>query len=593
MSAAWTEAWMSALESQPSLVIFAATLLAVLLATRFTTGIRSTYRVTSNGIRATATIPYWLPFLGHVPQLATNPDGFLRRLRRSYPNGVFNLSIFGSIHSIVYKPSLAKALLSKPDSEASSTAIRLQQLKNVFGLPTSDLKAFEKAIPQLVLSDEKLITESEGDKMVHRAVELLRHNIADFVTFNNSQVDQSPWEIHAGAAVEENPGGEPVVEADLLELVRNFVAITSSHSLLGSDFVTNFPEFWTPFWEFDAGYLLMTVQWPRWLPSAKLNRARGALNALLGITSAFETALEKHWSGEDPGSTWQDIDDVGAMAQSHMDAYREHGISIRGRAAYELASLWTRNSHVSTLVFWILCRIHTDSDLLSRIRTEISPFLDIFEPSGDFGPTISEPVRFKAIDIEGITMRCPLLLAAYTESLRLDVDAWSSRYLTQDVILGDEGEKQDRVLLQNGTYAHVAHDLVYTDPALFEEPLQWRTDRYDTSEKSSINRLESSQVGDIASAIASGTLSPPASLQYKSLHDSDRNLGSSGMATVIGKEVLIFVAAILTVWDVETAGGGTWKLPPQIRGFGTRKPRQSPRVWVKQRTGILQRFEAR
>lgn len=49
------------------------------------------------------------------------------------------------------------------------------------------------------------------------------------------------------------------------------------------------------------------------------------------------------------------------------------------------------------------------------------------------------------------------------------------------------------------------------------------------------------------------------------------------------REILLFSAAIIAVYDIEPIGGGEWKLPKQKKTAGTKHPASSTRVWIKSR----------
>lgn len=49
------------------------------------------------------------------------------------------------------------------------------------------------------------------------------------------------------------------------------------------------------------------------------------------------------------------------------------------------------------------------------------------------------------------------------------------------------------------------------------------------------------------------------------------------------KELLTFAAAIISIWDIEPAGGGPWKMPKPKRATGTYTTSDKVKVWIKQR----------
>lgn len=49
------------------------------------------------------------------------------------------------------------------------------------------------------------------------------------------------------------------------------------------------------------------------------------------------------------------------------------------------------------------------------------------------------------------------------------------------------------------------------------------------------------------------------------------------------KEMMIFAAVILSMWDIEPAGGQAWKIPGHERAPGTLRPKSDVKVWIKRR----------
>ena len=50
------------------------------------------------------------------------------------------------------------------------------------------------------------------------------------------------------------------------------------------------------------------------------------------------------------------------------------------------------------------------------------------------------------------------------------------------------------------------------------------------------------------------------------------------------KECMIFPAAIVTMWDIEPAGGKAWEMPKHRKATGVYGTNDDTRVWVKRRT---------
>lgn len=466
-----------------SLPVLAVTFIIICITTRFLSGnnVDSGVHASTRGAKPAPAIPYWIPYLGHIPQMAFNSDGFLAGLRKLYPNGAFSLNFLGRTHTIIFKPGLVSSLINLPAHIADGHASAKHLMKSNFGYPRSrgDLETYDAMIDDLVLQYKMLLSEPSLSQMVDRTTLRLRHNISEFVTFNDSQIDQTEWERSADAATVEDASGEVVVEADLFDLVRNFIALTANASLFGTDFVENFPHFWEQLWKFDEGFLVLAMDLPAFLPIGNAIRARRGRYQAMSCLHEFEVALETEREGGDPGPQWSDLDNVSPLIQGRLDhVYRKHKMSIRQRTACDLGLAWAMNANSNPFVFWMLWRIYSDAVLLCRIREEIEPYLVLEKPPVGFGAAFGVALRIESIDMDGLVNKCPLLKAAYIETLRIDVGAWSLKEVREDTIVSDNDGSAEKVLLPLGTYAHGAHELHHMNPDVFENPTEWRIHRH-------------------------------------------------------------------------------------------------------------------
>ena len=49
------------------------------------------------------------------------------------------------------------------------------------------------------------------------------------------------------------------------------------------------------------------------------------------------------------------------------------------------------------------------------------------------------------------------------------------------------------------------------------------------------------------------------------------------------KESLMYTAAIVAMWDIEAADGGSWTMPKHRKSTGVYNSNDDTRVWVKRR----------
>ncbi|KAG9670074.1 cytochrome P450, partial [Aureobasidium melanogenum] len=401
--------------------------------------------------------------------------------------------------------------------------------------------------------------------MIQSTIDVTKRNIANLVTFSESRVDQVGWERTSNAETVIKPNGEQVVEASMMHLVRDFVAANANPSLIGSDFVDNNPEFFLDLWDVDKGFKWLATGLPAWLPIPQIWRAKIARSRSLNAVLAFEEAMEKAANGENPGQEWQYLENVGPVLAERLKLYRQLNFTMEERAALDLCLLWAMNANANMLVFWMLNHIYADKKILSSLREEIAPFVHAVQPKQLFG--VPEPPRIDTFDHEALASKCPLLKSCYVESLRLDAATWSFRVMQENLVLPASREKDaEKFFLKRGTYTHIAHSIHHTDPAYFDDPHVWRADRH----------IKPEQEGEEVS-VNMGTIRP-----YGGGHSMCKGRAFAQ------KETLVFIAAFISMWDMEPVGGGAWKMPSYKPATGVYSTNDNVRVWISRREDLPQ-----
>ncbi|KAK5001256.1 hypothetical protein LTR66_000033 [Elasticomyces elasticus] len=505
-------------------------------------------------------LPYWLPILGHLPNMALMPDKLLRGARSGFPSGIFALNFGGTTHNIIFSPSLGTALLGQKPAIAAHEQVSKYMMNAVFGFPKSQFVRYDAAVEEILKAYRLLLSEPYLGQLVATTASTLKESVRDWVTGSRSVVDQMLWERNAGAESVISDTGETTVEASLLTLTRDFIGSVASPSLFGTAFVSNNPEILSDLWTLDSGFLLIATGLPRWLPIPRLTRAHIARQRLLRAIETFEMAMDKDADGEDVAIEYGDLSDVSQLIRTRVGIYRKHGFNVRARAACELALMWATNANANALVFWMLNRIYADKALLAMVRKEIEPYVKAVRPRMEF--PIAEPTRLETFDVDALNSKCPLLKSCYIECLRLDCAPWSLKKVEQDFVLQDRDKNsQGAWLLRKGSYAHVAHDLHSTDPRYFDSPDEWRAHRH----------IKLDEKGERSADM--GTIRPYG--------------GGSSMCkgrAFAQRECLMFTAAIVAMWDVEPARGREqWEMPRPKKATGVYATKDDVRVRISRR----------
>lgn len=432
----------------------------------------------------------WLPLVRHCPQFLFNRAGFLAGLTKRYPDGIFSLILMGRTNHIIHSPALASTLWNRPRS-VDEKWLAARMLTASFGLRRQDQTTYSKLAHETPDLFKHMLSDPGLSSLVSAMIDQVKAHISELVTFSSSAADQTDWERAAGADLVNGSKGETFVEADLMLLVRNFVARTANPALFGTDFVENFPEFWHLLWILDEGLVLLAAKLPGWIPWPRLRRARAARRQMLMRTREFEAAMDKHLrgeDGEDAGNRWQDMENVSTFVKSRIQLFRNHGLSLEARASCDVALAWAMNANANPLITWLLFELYRDAVLLEAIRQEVAPFVKVAQPENGFGSAVWVAPELVHLDVEGLIHKCPQLKAAYLETLRVYTGIWAVRCLTEDVVLETRSKRAEGYLLQKGDMVHMAHELHQFDANFFPNPNEWHHERFLKQRKDDVGR---------------------------------------------------------------------------------------------------------
>ncbi|KAL7787438.1 cytochrome P450 [Trichoderma ceciliae] len=565
VEALWSDLVSSVNETQRS-IAFAVivTLLVLVLTTKALSGSPTTLEA-SGKYKVPSSPSYWLPFLGHALSMAFGKDGFLASMRSRFPEGIFSLKMAGKMHHFIYKPSLVAALhnLQRPAAEEQMLANKL--LESTFGVNKRDQAIYNKIFPEALAQYKHLNSEPGLSEVTNVALSQVKQNIINLVTFSPNPMDQTEWEKMADVEVIEGNAKEGTsTEVDLMELIRNFVAVTAIPAIYGTDFVQNFPELWKWLWTYNESFVLLAMGVPGWVPWPRLQRGKLARRRILADLYEFNEAMEKHMNGEETDPKWQNLDNVSKLVKGRIELFRQHGVSLEGRAAFDLALLWASVANSNSLIPWMLFELYRDPVLLEQVREEIAPYVRAVQPKNEFGSAVWVPPVLEGMDFDGLITKCPLLKASYSETLRVYSGGWAMKLMYNDTVLEGKGKGEESYFLKKGTYAHIPQEMHQFDPQHFPNPNEWQVERHvrETVDESGKKILTADM----------GTLRP-----Y-----------GGGLKMCKGRqfalrEMLQFTAAIITFYNMQPPNGGSWSVPQTRKLVANKHPKKPFKVWIKRR----------
>ena len=136
--------------------------------------------------------------------------------------------------------------------------------------------------------------------------------------------------------------------------------------------------------------------------------------------------LERAWDSDfDTGV----IGNACALSRDRDQNARNYGISEREVRNWEYIAWFAPSTNSAPVVFWLLSFIFANPKLLTEIRTEISNVVTSSTVDG---------VKRIVLDVTRVQNGCPLLYAAWEETLRLAAPTVSVRMVTEDTILADK-----------------------------------------------------------------------------------------------------------------------------------------------------------
>lgn len=221
----------------------------------------------------------------------------------------------------------------------------------------------------------------------------------------------------------------------------------------------------------------------------------------------------------------------------------------------------------TNLIFWVLVRLYSKPELIQKVRNEIRPFAKASQPSQVF--RMPEPVRLEINDA-GLVQSCPLLKACLYECLRLHSEPVSMGILQKDLSVLEStehgrfinGERPQSFVLETGDFVASLSSTHQHDSRYQDSPNSFQPGRF----------LRPSDNVQGQRKLVQGTLEPWGSGDF-----------ICPGRVFAEQEVLIFVAAILVLWDSEPVGSQGWIVPKQKTSAIISSPSTDIRVRLRPR----------
>lgn len=486
---------------------------------------------------------------------------------------------------LVYSPDMVHTILRS--SEARSDVYSTRVMKNFVGDPG----AFGNLSPQALASINRTLTpltqESYLAKISSSLARLLEREASDFVSFNRSPVDQAIWERNGGITLEDNDENSSVnnnlssCRVNLFALTRGFAAHIITQVFMGQAILDFHPGILDDLWKWDIGYVPLVAGAPRWIPSPVTSAAYTARDRVQKSVEVLQASFSALEDGRNAPLEFRDLDDVSELMQERMRLWRTSGTSSSLAARLDTWLLWKITMDSSKLIFWNIIRVFSDPDILSNVRKEIAPYVQVTRSDPkETGLPFVEPPRI-SIDTGKLFTNCPLLKATYAETIRLDSNPISYRQLAADLNLteskedaaarsgGGSGKQPRSYKFFKGDILGLASGAHNIDPACYPEPESFNPQRFLSSDSESSTKKEE------------GT---KYSFDWKTVlpFGGDQTFGH-----LIERQVMLITAAIISLWDIEPANRqdnkSQFKIPRHLLSANAYLPSSDVRARLRRR----------
>lgn len=305
-------------------------------------------------------------------------------------------------------------------------------------------------------------------------------------------------------------------ETDLFRFISHRISAATNLSFFGpkNPFHKN-PDLLESFWDWESGIVALSMNV---FPSIT---ARKAYKGLMACARGFEEYIK--------AGGYEDAID---FLQERDRLHAKYGISdLLERGKLDVSLGLGINVNASITTFWLLNNVFSRPELLSQLRDEIRAN-GLVEPG--------------ALSAERLKQECPLLNAAYRETLRLYAPMSNVRYVSADTIIADT------YLLRKGTVVQMAGQALHYDKA------RWGPDVESFNPKRFLHSTAGSKADANGSALEG---------KAHAIHPATSRSFGGGASLCPGRhfaqaEILSLSAALLLGFDMDPVDGTTWNPPP-------------------------------
>lgn len=138
--------------------------------------------------------------------------------------------------------------------------------------------------------------------------------------------------------------------------------------------------------------------------------------------AAFTSAFKRYYKNND-------LESASALIRGRHDVLTSGGFTTDDLANFDIGILMGATMNSNPGIFWLISFIYSSPSLLSSIRQEVAAITSL--------KTSTEGTKEASMDISLLLQKCPLLVSAWQETLRLRAATIPNRVVVSDTVLND------------------------------------------------------------------------------------------------------------------------------------------------------------
>ncbi|PVH82768.1 cytochrome P450 [Cadophora sp. DSE1049] len=362
-----------------------------------------------------------VPFIGHLLGIIQLQADYLQKLCEKVQKPIFTLKIFSARIYIITSPDLVQAVYRNAKT-LSFDPISTSASKRVFQMTDRQINLLRGSAPGVENGEEFPVAKATY-KIMHATM----------------QPGASLFQMNARAlnkfASFLDDIGTQGQEVSLYEWSKRRFTIATAEALYGpinpisedESMIQKLIDF-----ESSVGLLFLDL-----LPSITCPAGHHA-------RSAFTAAFKRYYDG-------QHNINASAIIQGRFSVLSAGGMTTDDIATFDIGILMGATMNSNPGLFWLISYIYTIPNLLSSIRSELSPITTL--------TTLEDGIREATLNISLLHQKCPLLISAWQETLRVKTATVANRIVLEDTLLNST------YLLKKGSVIQMPCNPMHTSPS--------------------------------------------------------------------------------------------------------------------------------